>query len=156
MYNLRFITLLALLNSMSYEFLEHTADVYIEARGTSLEEAFQYAAIGTMDVITDTENVYPEMSVDVLLEAGDMEHLLYLWLEEIIFRMDAEGLLFSEFKVKEITDSGDMLELTGELQGEEFDPSKHEQRQAVKAVTYHRMEVIWEEGEYVLRFVLDV
>lgn len=141
---------------MSYEFLEHTADVYIEVRGTSLEEAFQYAAIGTMDVITDTDEIDPEMTVDVLLEAEDMEHLLYLWLEEIIFRIDAEGLLFSGFKVKEITNSGDMLELTGELQGEEFDPDKHEQRQAVKAVTYHMMEIIRKDGEHVLRFVLDV
>ena len=141
---------------MSYEFLEHTADVYIEVRGISLEEAFQYAAIGIMDVITDIDDVDPEMSVDVSLEAGDIEHLLYLWLEEIIFRIDAEGVLFSGFKVKEITNSGDMLELTGELRGEEFDPNKHEQRQAVKAITYHMMEIIREEDEYVLRFVLDV
>ena len=140
---------------MGYEFLEHTADIYVSAWGDSLEEAFANAARATMDVITDTGKVEPEKEVEVALEAGDLERLLYLWLEEVIFMVDAEGMLFSGFQVSEVT-GGEELRLYATLKGEEFDPTRHEQRQAVKAATYHMMEITEEDDRHVLKFVLDV
>jgi len=40
-----------------FKFLEHTADAYVEAYGTSLEEAFENAAMATLDVMTELEKV---------------------------------------------------------------------------------------------------
>jgi len=140
---------------MGYEFLEHTADVYVKAWGDSLEEAFTAAAKAMMEVITDTGKVEPEQSFEVSLEAGDLESLLYLWLEEVIFMVDADGLLFSRFQVSEVTRGEEAL-LSATLSGEEFDSARHEQRQAVKAVTYHMMEIKEEDDRHVVKFVLDV
>jgi SHS2 domain-containing protein len=140
---------------MGYEFLEHTADVYVKAWGDSLEEAFAAAAKAMMEVITDTGKVEPEQDFEVSLEAGDLESLLYLWLEEVIFMVDAEGLLFSGFQVSEVTGGEEAL-LSATLSGEEFDSARHEQRQAVKAVTYHMMEITEEDDRHVVKFVLDV
>lgn len=140
---------------MGYEFLEHTADVYVSAWGDTIEEAFANAAKATMEVITDTGKVEPEKDFEVSLEAGDMESLLYLWLEEVIFMVDAEGRLFSGFQVSEVT-GGEESRLYATLKGEEFDPARHEQRQAVKAVTYHMMEITEKDDRHFLKFVLDV
>jgi len=151
----RFIILGAVKDPMGYEFLEHTADVYVSAWGGSLEEAFGSAATALMEVITDPGKLEPRKEVEVSLEAGDLESLLYLWLEEIIIMVDAEGLLFSEFHVSEVARTEE-VRLYATLRGEEFDSERHEQRQAVKAVTYHMMEVTEEDGRHVLKFVLDV
>lgn len=140
---------------MGYEFLEHTADVYVSAWGDSLEEAFESAAKAMMEVVTDPGKVEPRKEIEVSLEARDLENLLYIWLEEIIIMVDAEGLLFTEFQVSEVT-RAEQPHITATLRGEEFDSTRHEQRQAVKAVTYHMMEIKDEGDGLVLKFVLDV
>ncbi len=37
-----------------FEFLEHTADVYIRAHGKTMEEAYENAALAMFETITDT------------------------------------------------------------------------------------------------------
>ena len=139
--------------SKGYEYLEHTADVYIKAVGKSLKEAFENAGKATTAVMTDIEKVEPIKSITVEIEAENLEELLYQWLEEIIFRFDAEGLLISKFEVREIAEDGSILK--GIIKGEEFDPEKHTQQLGVKAVTYHMMEIN-RNGKVILKFVLDV
>jgi len=141
---------------MGYRFLEHTADVYVSVNGSTLEEAFEYAALATMEVITDPEKVDPHTSVAFSVESEDLESMLYLWVEEIIISVDADGLLFNDFKVSNVSYIENKWIMSAKMLGERFNPDKHEQRQHVKAVTYHMMEIYIEKGNYVLKFVLDV
>lgn len=141
---------------MTYEFLEHTADVYIAARGDTLEEAFENAALATMEVLTDTRKVEQNLSEAFSITGSDLENLLYLWLEEIIIRVDADGMLFSKFNVDQIDKIEDGWTLSATIFGEKFDPDMHDQRQHVKAVTYHMMEISVKGEERMLKFVLDV
>ena len=141
---------------MGHKFLEHTADVYISVNGSTLEEAFEYAALATMEVITDPKKVDPHISEDFSIKSEDLENLLYLWIEEIIIRVDAEGLLFTDFQVFNICYFEHEWNLSAKILGEKFNSDKHEQRQHVKAITYHMMEIYIEKGGYMLKFVLDV
>jgi SHS2 domain-containing protein len=139
--------------SKGYEYLEHTADVYIKAVGKTLEEAFENAGRATTDIMTDIDKVESKKSIEIRVEAENLDELLYLWLEEIIFRFDVEALLLSEFEVKEIAKDGTLLK--GEGRGEEFNPDKHPQRLGIKAATYHMMDIKLDK-EVSLKFVLDV
>ena len=67
-----------------YEFLEHTADVYLAAYGKSLQEAFENAALAMFDVMTEVEGVKPKVEDDVDVEGYDVYALLYSWLEELL------------------------------------------------------------------------
>ena len=40
-----------------FEFMEHTADVYVAAHGANLAEAFENAALAMFEVMTDTAKV---------------------------------------------------------------------------------------------------
>jgi SHS2 domain-containing protein len=137
-----------------YEFLEHTADIYVKVTGKSLTEAFENAGKATTDVMTDLNKVEPLMEYIVSIEAEDPQELLYLWIEEILFRFDTEGTLFSGFIVQEINE-GEDFSLKATIRGEEFNPDKHTQRVGVKAITYHMMEIKRNE-EVTLKFILDV
>ena len=45
---------------LGFRFLEHTADIYVEAHGKTLEEAFEEAALAMFESMTDTKNILPK------------------------------------------------------------------------------------------------
>jgi len=142
--------------SKKFEFLEHTADMYIAAYGSSLEEAFENAALATFEVMTDTDKVEAKEKEDVKLEAQDKEALLYVWIEELLFLFDIKAKLYSKFKVTRIEETEDRFLLKASIWGEVFSAQKHPQKLGVKAITYHRMEICKEDDRYIVKFVLDV
>jgi len=49
------------------------------------------------------------------------------------------------------------LKLTARIRGEPFDPNRHLSKVGVKAVTYHKMEIIESEKKGVtVKFILDI
>jgi len=135
---------------------EHTADVIIQAWAPTLEGAFEEAARGTFEVITDTGKVAPTVKVDIEEEGFDLENLLYRWIEALLFYFDTEQLVFSRFKVHRIRGEGEEYRLAAEAWGERFDAKKHEHRTIVKAMTYADMEIKRDNGCWRLRFVVDI
>ena len=60
-----------------FRFLEHTADAYVEAYGTTLEEAFENAALAMTDVMTELEKVEAKNEENLKVEVQDEHALLY-------------------------------------------------------------------------------
>jgi len=140
-----------------FEFLEHTADAYIAAYGSSLAEAFENAALAMFEVMTDVNKVNPQIEEDVSVEAEDEQALLYSWLENLLVRFDVSSRVYSRFQVYELKQDDDgMFRLKAKIWGEPFNPQKHPQKVGVKAVTYHRMEIIKQPNAVVLKFILDI
>jgi SHS2 domain-containing protein len=139
-----------------FEFLEHTADAYVAAYGKDLSEAFENAALAMFQVMTDVNEVTPEIEESVEAEGSDEAALLYSWLEALLVKFDTTGLMFSKFKILDLAKTADGLKLRARVWGEKFDPKKHLQKVGVKAVTYHRMEIIREPDRVTLKFILDV
>ncbi len=139
-----------------FEFLDHMADAYVAAYGRDLREAFGNAAKAMFEVMTDTSKVNPRVKRDVKVEGEDLESLLYMWLEELLFMFEVDLLVFSKFNVKRIELVNGKYVLEAEVFGEKFDPSRHERRTGVKAVTYSLMEIVDRPGECVVKFVLDL
>jgi len=139
-----------------FEFLEHTADAYIAAYGKDLPEAFENAALAMFDVMTNVEKVNSEIKDSVEVVAEDEYALLYSWLEALLVKFDVNKMFYSKFKVLSINQALGSFRLRAEIWGEKFNPEKHEQKVGVKAVTYHRMEIIKEPKEVTLKFILDI
>jgi SHS2 domain-containing protein len=139
-----------------YEFLEHTADVYIAAYGGTLAEAFENAALAMFETMTDTKKIKPNAEETVKAEGQDKQALLYSWLEQLLLLFDLRGLVLSRFKVNSIEKTGDAYKLIAKVYGEPFDPKKHNQKVGVKAVTYHRMEIKESAELATMKFILDI
>jgi SHS2 domain-containing protein len=139
-----------------FEFLEHTADSYIAAYGRDLNEAFENAALAMFEVMTNVNEVKPEIEEHVEVHASDEYALLYSWLEALLVKFDTSDLLLSRFKIAKITRETEGFRLTATVWGEKFDPKRHLQKVGVKAVTYHRMEIMRQPGNVTLRFILDI
>lgn len=139
-----------------FEFLEHTADAYIAAYGESLEEAFENAALATFEVMTEPDKIKPKVEEIVELEAHDESALLYSWLEEFLIRFDTTGNLYSRFKVLNIEETPSGLKLRAKAWGEPYDPERHPSKVGIKAVTYHRMEIVKKPKAVTVKFILDI
>lgn len=138
-----------------FEFLEHTADAYVAAYGATVEEAFENAALAMFEVMTDTKTIKPELKETVEIAGEDKYALLYAWLETLLLRFEVKGRLYCKFKVK-IRKKPEGYALKAEICGERFDPEKHPSKVAVKAVTYHRMEIAKKDGGFSAKFILDI
>lgn len=126
------------------------ADLTIEAEGSTLEEAFQNAALGMFNAITPLEGIEAREERSIEAEGDDIGALLFNFLDELLYVNDVDFLVFSGIEV-EI----DGLRLRAECRGEAFDIERHPQGIAVKAVTFHQMRIEQRDGGWSIRVVLD-
>jgi SHS2 domain-containing protein len=139
-----------------FEFLEHTADVYVRAHGQTMEEAYGNAALSMFETMTDTDKIAQTKEDTVEVEAEDQYALLYNWLEALLVKFETENMLYSKFQISSWKDTAEKFSFKAKVWGEKFNPEKHPQKVAVKAVTYHRMVVIREVDRVILEFILDI
>jgi SHS2 domain-containing protein len=139
-----------------FEFLEHTADVYVSAHGKTMEEAYENAALSMFETITDTDKVSPAQEDSLEVEAEDQYALLYNWLEALLVKSETLEMLYSKFQITSWKETADIFKIKAKIWGEKFDSQKHPQKVAVKAVTYHRMVIIRETDRVILEFILDI
>ncbi len=139
-----------------FEFLEHTADVYVRAHGKSMEEAYENAALSMFETITDSDKIAQTQEDTLEVEAEDQYALLYNLLEALLVKSETEGMLYSKFQISGWKETAETFRFQAKVWGEKFNPEKHPQKVAVKAVTYHRMVIIREMDRVILEFILDI
>ncbi|MGE5187450.1 MAG: archease [Betaproteobacteria bacterium] len=139
-----------------FEFLEHTADVYVRAYGATMEEAYANAALAMFETMTDSNKIAQTQQETLEVEAEDQYALLYNWLEALLVKFETENMLFSKFEITDWKETAETFKFKAKVWGEKFDPKKHPQKVGVKAITYHLMVVIREPQKVVLEFILDI
>jgi SHS2 domain-containing protein len=139
--------------AVEFEFLEHTSDVGVLARGADREEALIAASHGLVSLLVDPTPFRPLEERFFDAPGPDEAAQIVNWLNEILFFFDTEGMVFVEFAV----DSWTSEKITGRAKGERFDAARHEFRTAVKAATYHQFESrATPGGGWELRVFVDV
>ena len=121
----------------SITILDHPSDLGIEARGDSLSEAFERAAVGLMSVIVDLNTVGLHETRRIAVSGPDEQQLLVRWLSEVLYLYDGEKFLGREFSIENFKAGSIDAIVTGESLLE----SKHRMKLDVKAVTYHQLHI---------------
>ena len=135
-----------------YEYFEHTADLGIRARAADLNGLFAEAATALFAAVVDgLDSVRPVQQVEIAVEGAEPDYLLFDWLRELLFRLDAEHLLLSKFDVR-VTETG----LKATATGEPLDPARHVLSHEVKAITYHGLRVEREGDGWVAEVIVDI
>ena len=138
-----------------FNYFETTADLGVEAKGKSLEEAFKEGAKGLYNIMVDIDKVDKREAVEFEVEGESLEELLYNFLNELLFYTDVDNLVFSDFDIK-IERDDDNYKLRCTAYGEKIDKEKHNIKEEVKAVTYHKMEIKQEDGGWKIRYIVDL
>ena len=131
-----------------FEFFDVTADIGFYAYGNNLNEAFENAGLALFNIISKTDNINPITSKSFEITSEDKVSLLYDFLEELLFLHEIEFMLFSEFKVM-------IDKINATIEGEEINWDKHYRGDEVKAITFHKMNIV--EGNAVkLSAIVDL
>lgn len=135
-----------------FEFLDFaTADVVFKAYGKDLNELFSNAALAMFEVMINTKQVKEKIIKEIELKTDDLESLMFSWLNELLFYVDAESLAFSRFDV-----SIEGYQLKAKCYGEKINTEKHETRTEIKATTYHKMKIKKEGDMWIAQIIVDV
>jgi len=135
---------------MSYEFLEHTADVKFRAEGATIEEMFSSAADALNETIRGDIKILEQEEKSFKVKGKDNEALLYNFLEEFLVLLDSEDFLVAN--VKSIFVDGNKLNCV--VVGDKAENYKF--TNDVKAITYNEMVVGEKKGNFFCEVVLDV
>lgn len=127
-----------------------TSDVMIEAYGKSLKELFENAALGMFSIICKADRVNASEEREVEAAGKNVKDLMINWLQELIAMVDIEEMFFAKFNIEEISEEY----VKAKIYGEEVKPENGET--VVKAVTYYGFDLEKNDGNYKVRFTLDI
>jgi SHS2 domain-containing protein len=136
----------------NYWQIEHTADVAYHIRGNSLPELYENAAQALVATITDRRRLRGTETREIGVTAPDREALLVAWLNHLLYLYDVEGFLGRFFEILKLADES----LTARARGEAYDPQRHVAKTAVKAATYHHLEISPRDHGWQATVILDL
>jgi SHS2 domain-containing protein len=128
------------------------ADLLVEGRGKTLGEAISNVGLAMFNSITPLEGINEKEKFVVEAKGFDEMSLLLNLLDEMLYLNDVEGLV-----AKKIAVEFDTLKLIAKAEciGERFTALTHKVGIAVKAVTYHMMEIKKVNDFWIVRVVFD-
>jgi SHS2 domain-containing protein len=138
---------------MSYKYLEHSTDAFIEVRAKNLEEAFSVAGKSVVETIIDSDNIQEIEEKNIKVKGRNLLNLLYNWLEEIVTITIADGFAIRNFSVN--IKKNKEYQIISNISGEKLDIKKHNFKVEIKSPTFHLME-IEENDEITMRYLLDL
>lgn len=137
---------------MQWEHFPHAADMGVRGFGTTPAEAFAAAALAMTAIITDPAGVRPLRKLAFRCEGADLELLFYDFLNELVFRMATEELIFGRFALA-LEDGA----LRAEAWGEPVDIARHQPAVEIKGATFTELAVRrLEDGQWLAQCVLDI
>ena len=135
-----------------YRTLSHTADLGLRIWGADLAELYENAAKALIATLTDRRRLRLREDKEITVEAPDREALLVAWLNHLLYLYDIDGFLGRDFDIVDLSPE----RLTAIARGEQFDPERHEGKTAVKAATYHQLEITQMEDAWRATVILDL
>lgn len=127
--------------------IDHTADWALKVWAGSLESLFTQAAIGMETLAETVLHNGSRVSRRIQLDAVDVESLLVVFLNELLFIGEQENYGFDTFDIS-IRDN----RLKAEIFGSQIASRKKE----IKAVTFHALEIKPTDNGFEIQIVFDV
>jgi SHS2 domain-containing protein len=133
-----------------FEELAHTADLEIRAWGEDMVSLIRQAAAGMIQLsgVEGLAEGISSVKQNISLKAMDYEGLLILFLEELLYRLTEDYMVYEIQKLSITSD----YTLKAKLKGAQI---KSYQRD-IKAVTYHNLNIRSSADGYEVNIVFDI
>ena len=135
-----------------FEFVAHTADVAVVVRGTDVADLMTNAACALYHLTVSEPLVAAVRLRRVVVDSVDRDALLVDWLNELVYLLFAEGLVFCRFRFMELGDERAVVDCWGDYL------ERHGLRitREVKAATHHMAHITCDGEGLVARIIFDV
>ena len=139
-----------------FELIDHTADIGIKARGTTLTELFENAAKGMFCVIAgegyEAQGSKVEKKIEINKNRDSYEEVLVGWLSELLYIFNREKIYFNNFRILSLNDSG----IEAEASGVNIDLYQSNLYTEIKAVTFHNLKIEEDVDGFNCTIIFDV
>ena len=139
---------------VSYEILDHTADVRVRAYGGDMAGLLRSAVLAMAALIAAVDNAESTETITVEASGETPEELLVHLLGEVLHVHYTRRMVFRGAEV-ELPDEG-ALQARCTLRGEAYDAGRHELAYDIKAVTYHDLKIERAGDRLTAEIVFDV
>jgi SHS2 domain-containing protein len=137
---------------MGYRQIDHTADVGLEVTADTLPALFSEAAAGMFSLIVSGDTRRPVETRRIAAASGDYEGLIVDWLRELLYLWHAERRRFRAWLDGDVTPYA----VAATVSVDSYNPNIHVIENEIKAVTYHQIAVINQDGRWRTRIIFDV
>jgi len=135
-----------------FETFDHTADLGLRIRAATLDKLFAEAGQAMFSaLVEDLTSIQPRERFEIVIHGANREYLLFDWLKELLYRFEADHMLFSRFEVR-VGDAG----LSATAWGEALDWERHVLSHEVKAITYHELKVERTRDGWLAEVIVDI
>ncbi|MFA5200525.1 MAG: archease [Candidatus Omnitrophota bacterium] len=136
----------------NYELLDHTADIGIRVKASSLKDLFRNAGLALTAISTEKQKIInPEKhKIIITQKAANVEELLVNWLNELLSAAQAEGLVFEDIRINEINEQLVDAVAVG------ASPVNYKTNFEIKAATYHQLKVRKSGSTWQAEVIFDV
>ncbi len=132
--------------------MDHTADLGLRIRATTLPELFRRAALGMMYLLLERVPEREGEQRTVRVDAEDPAGLLRAWLREVLFLFDSEGFETADARFREL-DGEEATVVDSTLVGR---PAGIDPVREIKGVTLHGLTVEPRDGGWFGQVIFDV
>ena len=137
---------------MTYELIDHTADLGIRVRGHDPSRLFVNAALALFDIIAGGSPIERRAELTVSVIGQDWADLMVNWLREMLYLWNGKGGLVHSIKMLSIEE----YKLTAMLHYDLYATRRHTVNMEIKAVTYHQVEVGPVRGGWRAHVIFDI
>lgn len=131
-----------------YRFLEHTADMFLEAKGQTFQEALEQASLGMFSLMGGKEAT-EKSSIVVKVNASTKDELVVLFLSEILAECEIREFTPVHLKIEKFNEKNGTI--TARIYGENKTP-----KNIIKAVTYHQLDVVRGPDGWTIKVLFDI
>lgn len=134
------------------EFIEHTADIGIRIVSDSINELFEKSGYGMFKIICENlDDVECKEVIIGEIYANELNELLYLFLEKLIYEFDVKAIILRCFEVEVFENH-----LKYKAMGEFYNPKKHKIGTGIKSPTYHKLEIKKVNSKFETIIIFDI
>jgi SHS2 domain-containing protein len=136
----------------NYRITARQAELAVRIVGKSQANLFVNAAAALFDVLTESDKIVAKERMQLEVEGSDRDDLLVNWLRELLYLYQGSAYLLSEFNIHEVKDTV----VKAEVGGEKLDPDRHEVKQEIMAVAYHKSHMQKTGEQWIAHVIFEV
>ena len=135
-----------------YRLTRNQSELAVRVVGDSQADLFANSATALFDVMADIEKIEIKERIPLEVEGTDRDDLMVNWMRELLYLYQGSGYLLKEFKIHAVKDSI----VKAEVCGEKIDPDRHEIKQEIGAVAFHKSRMQKTGSQWIAQVIFEI
>ncbi len=139
-------------NQKKYRITKHQTELAVRISGSSQADLFANSALALFDVMTDPSTIEIREHIPLEIEGSNRDDLMVNWMRELLYLYQGGGYLLKEFKINQVKDTL----VKAEVSGEKIDPDRHEIKQEIAAVAFHKSRMEKTGNQWIAQVIFEI